>query len=144
MLLLVVWLYTLVVMVRTRSAKRGHEDAFLVQQDVAVQREQVQHKLVRHSIRTKGVQATLSELDASTDTKPLADTLRVAIEWHSFPCFDRTEEVNILRKAVEEGVARELELDALLAKSIAQCHVLLDAWKQSIAFYRARIDGRRH
>lgn len=129
-------------MVRTRSGKRGHEDAFPVQQDVAVQRDQVSHELVRHSIRTKGVQATLSELDASTHTKPLADTLRVAIKWHSFLHIDRTDEVNILQRAVQQGLARELELDAQLAKSIEQCRVLLEDWKQSIAFYRARLDGR--
>jgi len=120
-------------MVRTRSAKRAREEeADNVAPDVDVQSEQSIHGLVQRSILSNGLDATLSDLDKSTITKPLAQTIRMAM-LHDPLIVLHAKQVDVLHREVREGLAREEELERLLDDAIDSKRTILADWNRSIA-----------
>lgn len=71
-------------MVKTRSTRpsegvESDDDDMFLDPGAALRQQQVVHGLVQHSIRSDGLQQALSDLDKAPATRPLAETIRLAI-----------------------------------------------------------------
>lgn len=128
-------------MARTRSKRAREEKEGVAEDDdaaVASRHEQAVHGLVQLSIKTHGLHQTLADLDDSTLTRPLAATLRAAIESHERRCaFGACETEDGLRTALRRAEAHIQHLEAQLDRALNEAQAILADWKLSMAERRA-------
>lgn len=125
-------------MARTRSKRARDEKEGVAEDDDATRHEQAVHSLVQLSIQTHGLHQTLTDLDDSALTRPLAATLRAAIESREHRCaLGACESEDGLCTALRRAEAHIQHLEAQLDRALNEAQAILADWKLSMAERRA-------